>query len=121
MAATAKAAANSNIEARLATLRNDLETLQKDIKGLAGEVGGVASNRANEALKSAEKLAERAYELAEETANQATAYGAKAAEDIEAWTNENAETLRETVREQPLTSLAIAVGAGAFLMLLLRR
>ena len=56
MAATAKAAANSNIEARLATLRNDLETLQKDIKGLAGEVGGVASNRANEALKSAEKL-----------------------------------------------------------------
>ena len=29
--------------------------------------------------------------------------------------------LRETVREQPLTSLAIAVGAGAFLVLLLRR
>jgi ElaB/YqjD/DUF883 family membrane-anchored ribosome-binding protein len=121
MAATAKAAANSNIEARLATLRDDLETLQKDIKGLAGEVGGVASNRANEALKSAEKLAARAYDLAEETANQATAYGAQAAEDIETWTNENAESLRETVREQPLMSLAIAVGAGAFLALLLRR
>jgi hypothetical protein len=57
MAATAKAAANSNVEARLATLRDDQETLQKDIKGLAGEVGGVASNRANEALKAAEKLA----------------------------------------------------------------
>lgn len=121
MAASAKAAANSNIDARLAALRTDLETLQRDIKGLAGEVGGVASNRANEALKSAEKLAERAYDLAEETAGQATAYGTKAAEDIEAWTNENAETLRETVREQPLTSLAIAVGAGAFLALLLRR
>jgi ElaB/YqjD/DUF883 family membrane-anchored ribosome-binding protein len=121
MAATAKAAANSNIDAKLAALRNDLETLQKDIKGLAGEVGGVASNRANEALKAAEKLAQRAYELAEETADQATEYGTKAAEDIEAWTNENAESLRETVREQPLTSLAIAVGAGAFLALLLRR
>ena len=44
-----------------------------------------------------------------------------AAEDIEAWTNENAETLRETVREQPLTALAVAIGVGAFLMLLLRR
>jgi ElaB/YqjD/DUF883 family membrane-anchored ribosome-binding protein len=121
MPATARAAANSNIEDRLATLRSDLETLQKDIKGLAGEVGGVASNRANEALRSAEKLAQRAYDLAEDTANQATAYGTKAAEDLEAWTNENAETLRETVREQPLTSLAIAVGAGAFLAMLLRR
>ena len=39
MPATASAAANSNIEDRLATLRSDLETLQKDIKGLAGEVG----------------------------------------------------------------------------------
>jgi len=121
MAATAKAAANSSIDDKLAALRNDIDTLQRDIKGLAGEVGGVASNRANEALKSAEKLAVRAYDLAEETANQATAYGAKAVEDVEAWTNENAETLRETVREQPLTSLAIAVGAGAFLALLLRR
>src|SRR5215831_3697819 len=65
MAATARAAANSNIEDRLTTLRSDLETLQKDIRGLAGEVGGVASNRANEALRSAEKLAQRAYELAE--------------------------------------------------------
>jgi ElaB/YqjD/DUF883 family membrane-anchored ribosome-binding protein len=119
MAATA--ATNANIEAKLATLRADLETLQKDIRGLAGEVGGVASTRASEALKSAEKLAERAYELAEETANQATAYGAKAAEDIEEWTNENAEMLRQTVREQPLTALAVAVGAGAFLALLLRR
>ena len=121
MAATAKAAANSNVEAKLATLKTDLETLQRDIRGLANEVGGVASSRANEALRSAEKLAERAFDLAEETASQATAYGAKAAEDIEAWTNENAETLRETVREQPLMSLAVAVGAGAFLALLLRR
>ena len=121
MAAPSQAATNSNIDAKLARLKTDLETLQKDIRGLAGEVGGVASNRANEALKSAERLAERAYQLAEETADQATAYGAKAAEDIEAWTNENAETLRETVREQPITSLAIAVGAGAFLALLLRR
>ena len=121
MAATIKAASDSNIDAKLAALRTDLETLQKDIRGLAGEVGGVASNKANEALRSAEKLAERAYTLAEETANQATAYGTRAAEDIEEWTTENAETLRQTIRDQPLTSLAIAVGAGAFLALLLRR
>ncbi len=66
-------------------------------------------------------MAERAYALAEDAASQASKTAFEAAEDVEEWALENAESLRGTVREQPLTSLAIAAGVGAFLALLLRR
>ena len=36
-------------------------------------------------------------------------------EDAEEWAEENAETLRVQVRDQPITSLLIAGGIGAFL------
>jgi ElaB/YqjD/DUF883 family membrane-anchored ribosome-binding protein len=110
-----------DIETRLSALRGDLDTLQKDLKALAGDVGGVASAQARDAMKKAEAMAERAYALAEEAASGASKNAFQAAEDIEEWTNENAEALRVTVREQPLTALAIAAGVGAFLALLLRR
>jgi ElaB/YqjD/DUF883 family membrane-anchored ribosome-binding protein len=72
-------------------------------------------------MKKAEAVAERAYVLAEEAAAQASKRAFEAAEDIEEWTTENAETLRATVRDQPLTALAVAAGVGAFLALLLKR
>jgi ElaB/YqjD/DUF883 family membrane-anchored ribosome-binding protein len=41
---------------------------------------------------------------------------------VEDWTNDNAEQLRETVREQPLAACAVAMGIGALLgVILLRR
>jgi len=41
---------------------------------------------------------------------------------VEDWTNDNAETLREQVREQPLFACAVAMGIGALLgAILLRR
>jgi len=115
------AAKAADIDARLSSLRDDLDTLQKNVRGLATDVSGVASVKANEALRNAEALAERAYKLAEETASQASAKAFETAGDIEEWTTENAETVREMVREQPLTSIGIAVGIGAFLALLLKR
>ncbi|HEX4302086.1 MAG TPA: hypothetical protein VHZ78_04800 [Rhizomicrobium sp.] len=119
MAATT--AATGDIDNRLSALRTDMETLQKDLRALAGDVTGAASAQAKDALKKAEAVAERAYDLAEEAAAQASKTAFEAAEDVEEWATENAESLRETVRAQPLTSLAIAVGAGAFLALLLKR
>ena len=56
-----------------------------------------------------------------ERLRKASHLAATPAEDVEEWAQENAESLRSTVREQPLTSLAIAAGVGAFLALLLRR
>ncbi len=115
------AAGNTEIDTRLSALRTDLEALQKDLRALAGAAGDVASSEAKDALKKAEAVAKRAYELAEETATQAKKTAFETAEDVEEWAAENAETLRATVRGQPLTSLAIAAGIGAFLAMLLRR
>ena len=102
MAARKKTA--DTVEGRLAALREDLEALQSDMKGLANGVGDAASDRLTEMLSATEDLAEQLTER------------------VEVWTNENAETLRETVREQPLVACAIAMGAGAILgAILLRR
>jgi ElaB/YqjD/DUF883 family membrane-anchored ribosome-binding protein len=93
----------TTLEERLDALRDDLEALQTDMKGLAGGVGDAANARLNEMLRNTEDMAE-----------QITS-------QVEDWTNDNAESLRETVREQPLTSVAIAMGVGAFLGLILFR
>ena len=122
MAAKKKRTTTSNIDARLAALRTDFETLQTDMRGLAGDVGEVASVRASTAMRSAEDVAERAFALAEEAAAQAKEKAYEVAGDVEAWTEENAESLREVVREQPITSVLVALGLGAFRgALLLRR
>ena len=113
MAATKKTAVS--IDTRLEQLRRDFDVLQDDIKGLAGDVGVVASERAQLAMRSAEDVADRAMRLAEEAAREARVIAGELREDAEEWAEENAENLRSKVREQPLTSLLIAGGIGAFL------
>ena len=113
--AAKKKTASSNIENRLSALRADFEALQDDMKGLAGDVGVVASERAHLAMRSAEDVADRAMRLAEEAAREAKIVAADLREGAEEWAEENAESLRLQVREQPITSLLIAGGIGAFL------
>jgi ElaB/YqjD/DUF883 family membrane-anchored ribosome-binding protein len=108
-------AANGNIEARLAALRSDFDALQNDLKGLYGDVSEAASERAAQAMRSAEEVADRAMALAEEAAREAKVRAGEFADDAEEWAGENAEELRAHVRAQPLTSLLLAMGAGAFL------
>jgi ElaB/YqjD/DUF883 family membrane-anchored ribosome-binding protein len=95
---------SSSLEQRLDALRDDLEALQTDMKGLAGGVGDAATARLNEMLRNTEDMAD-----------QLTSH-------VEDWTNDNAESLREQVREQPLFACAVAMGIGALLgVILLRR
>jgi len=103
------------IETRLAALRRDFDVLQADLKGLAGDVSTAASERAQLAMRSAEDVADRAMRLAEEAAREAKTVAADFREDAEEWAEENAESLRVQVREQPITALLIAGGIGAFL------
>ena len=92
------------LEDRLDALRSDLEALQGDMKGLAGAAGDVASERVTEMLRNTEDMAD-----------QITA-------QVEDWATDHVDTLRETVREQPVLALALAVSAGALLgAILLRR
>ena len=92
------------LEDRLAALRADLEALQDDVKGLAGAAGEVASERVTEMLRNTEGMAD-----------QLTA-------QVEDWATDHVDTLRETVREQPVLAVALAMSAGALLgAILLRR
>ena len=103
------------IETRMTALRHDFEALQEDIKGLAGDVGIAASERAQLAMRSAEDVADRAMRLAEEAAREAKVMAGEFRDDAEEWAEEHAEDLRAQVREQPLISLLVAGGIGAFL------
>jgi ElaB/YqjD/DUF883 family membrane-anchored ribosome-binding protein len=66
-------------------------------------------------MRSAEDVADRAMRLAEEAAREAKVVAGEFREDAEEWAEENAENLRSQVRQQPLASLLIAGGIGAFL------
>jgi ElaB/YqjD/DUF883 family membrane-anchored ribosome-binding protein len=114
MAERQKKNATKNIDTRLGALRSELDALQGDMKGLAGDVGDAADDRVHLAVRRAENVAERALRLAEESA-------AHVADDVEAWTNDNLDSVRGSVRAQPLAAVALAMGAGALLGALFMR
>ncbi len=113
--ASEPAVSGGNIEARLVALKADLTALQADMRGLYGDVSEVASERAAQAMRTAEELADKAMALADEVAADAKAKALEYKDGAEDWAEQNAEELRGHVRAQPLTSLLIAGGVGAFL------
>jgi len=108
MTAARKRTVDPSLEAHLQALVSDLEALQADVKGLAQGVGAEANVRVTSAIKSAEARIASAVKMAEEMADQAV-------DQAEEWTTENLDSLRENVREQPMTAVAISVGVGALL------
>ena len=120
--AAKKKTATGNVDARLSALRADFAALQADMKGLYGDVSEAASERAALAMRSAEEIADRAVALAEEAAKEAKVTALEYTEEAQEWADDNAEELRVHVRAQPIQSLLIAGGIGAFLgALFLRR
>ena len=97
MAARRKAANSHSLEARLEALRADLQQLQSDMRGLAGGVGDEASERLNEMLRATEDMADQV------------------ATRVEEWTDDNMDSLREAVREQPVSAILMSLGIGAVL------
>ena len=88
------------IEARLSALRQDLEALQEDMRGLGEGMGEAAQERLTEALRATEALAAQAQD----------------------WGNENLETVRDSIREQPVAACLVSMGIGALLgAIILRR
>lgn len=92
-----------DLYSRLDALRADLEALQHDMKGLAGDVGDAAADRMNvtlnDAMKSVQDMSNR----------------------LEGWSNDNLDTVRQSVRNQPLATMAMAMGVGALLGAILFR
>jgi ElaB/YqjD/DUF883 family membrane-anchored ribosome-binding protein len=88
------------IEARLSALRQDLQALQEDMRGLGEGVGEAAQERLTEALRATEALAVQAQD----------------------WGNENLDTVRDSIRDQPVAACLVSMGIGALLgAILLRR
>lgn len=80
-------------------LKTDISKLQEDFKNLFSDVTGMAK-------KGSERSIEKSKLKAEDAKEQF--YMSK-------------ETAEEKIREKPLTSVAIALGAGAFLALLMKK
>ena len=81
------------IDLRLEALRKDLRALQGDVKELGAGVGAAAQEKLAEVLAATENLALQ----------------------VDAWANENVESVRDAVREKPIKACLIAMGAGVFL------
>ena len=104
MAVRHKHANGNGVEARLEALRTDLEALQHDLRGLVEDVKGEAGERVADAVRSAGEAANDARDR------------------VEDWADNRVDSLRVAVRNQPLTSCAISMSAGALIgALLLRR
>ena len=104
MAIRSKRVNGNGVEARLEALKSDLDTLQQDMRGLLADVKGIATDGVHEAVQTASNMAEEAAGRAQE------------------WANDNVDSLRSTVRKQPLAACALSMSAGALLgALLLRR
>lgn len=94
-----------NLEQKLSALQDDLTRLQRDLRGLAVAGGESAASRLADAL---DATTERARGAAE-----------RAGEQMDEWTDGGLDTMRDQVKNRPLTSVLISVGAGALVGLLL--
>lgn len=86
-------------EAEMADVQKDIAALRKDVDTLMSDLSQVASDEVDRGVNKTKKAAKRARD---EVAN---------ADD----------TLRETIRENPIAACGTALGAGVVGALLLRR
>src|ERR1700735_4618000 len=91
------------VENRPDALVADLEALQNDVRNLAQGVGDEANERVKSALRMAEERVASAVRMAEDVAEDAL-------DQAEVWAEENLDTLRESVRDQPVVACLIALG-----------
>jgi ElaB/YqjD/DUF883 family membrane-anchored ribosome-binding protein len=99
MAQRRKRRNGNGAEASLESLQEDLAALQADMSKVIAGLGGAASVGVAQAMRAAEDMAEQ----------------------VETIGQDGVDTVRNTIRTQPLVACAISVGAGALLGALLTR
>jgi ElaB/YqjD/DUF883 family membrane-anchored ribosome-binding protein len=92
-----------DLEDWLEALGDDLDALKKDLRGLLSDAGEVSREKAQDAVRGALSSVE------------------SVAERIEEWGEGHLEEVRDTVRKQPLTAVAVALGTGALIGALFAR
>jgi ElaB/YqjD/DUF883 family membrane-anchored ribosome-binding protein len=110
-------------KARAATadIGNDLQRLRADIVRLAEDVGSSLTTTGNDALREVKTQIERIKDSIDAIVSDAGEKGRQASEAVRDVTHDVAETIEESVRDRPLTALAIAIGVGALIGMTLRR
>lgn len=93
------------------------QDLEIEIKKLRAEMAKLAEQIA----KTGDTSYSAARRVASEGYEQAKAQGEATINDIKAQARDVEEQLTETVREKPITSLAIAAGVGFLFAVLMRR
>lgn len=93
----------SHVQARLNSVRADLDALQHDVRGLVSDMGGMATEQMQGAMNGA---LETAYETVDRVGE---------------WGNDNLDGMRRAVRTQPLAACMISMSAGAIIGALLLR
>jgi len=114
MATMNKAIGTATLDNRIEALRTDLGALQSDVKGLANDAGVVANERISKAIRAAEDVAKRAVNVAEDATSQALV-------KVEHWADDNLDTVRTSIRNQPFYAIGISMGLGAFVGAMLTR
>jgi ElaB/YqjD/DUF883 family membrane-anchored ribosome-binding protein len=121
MAARNSVTSMSDFSREVAAMKKQIAHLAASIEDTAKEGGATASSIADngrrllsQATALVDDLAHKARDTVSDTAHQAYDRAKTAAHDGE-------EMLEEVIRERPLTSVAVALGVGALLALLLRR
>jgi ElaB/YqjD/DUF883 family membrane-anchored ribosome-binding protein len=126
-----------HVDQRIAALKDDIDSIQSDMKGLAGSAGKVAQENIEGARAFAEGLVSGARSRASDGVTAAKRYTQKRlnktlqeaedvvdrlSDEVEGWASENADSARETIRNQPLAACVLSMSAGALIgALLLRR
>lgn len=115
------AAATSDFSREVAAMKKQIAHLAASIEDTVKEGGSTATAIADngrrllsQASSLVDDLTHRARDTVSETAHMAYDRAKAAAHDGE-------EMLEEVIRERPLTSVAIALGVGALLAMMLRR
>lgn len=103
MARKRKGKNGNGVEASLEALQHDLSALQLNMSKVIAGLGDAASNGVSSAMRTASTTAEDMVE------------------QVEAYGQEGVDTVRTSIRSQPLVACAISVGAGALIGALLAR
>lgn len=121
MAARNSVTSMTDFSREVAAMKKQIASLAASIEDTAKEGGATASTIAD----SGRRLLSQATTLVDDLAHKArdsAVDGAHAAYDrARTAAHDGEEALEAVIRERPLTSVAVALGAGALLALLLRR
>jgi ElaB/YqjD/DUF883 family membrane-anchored ribosome-binding protein len=122
MMALRRSAARDDFASEVAALRKQLGQLASSIEASAKSEGGDAvkavGERARDFLSQASSFVDGfsrdARDMASDAAHSAVAYTKAGAQD-------GKERLEDTIRERPLTAIAVALGVGCLISLMLHR